>query len=558
MASAGDNAMVTALPADPTPSSETQVDYSDVEKQEEKIHPPDDTDDESDHRIAPNILKRTASGVSAAGSRILGYSNRRSFSIPANVPIEKTPEDYIVDFEGPDDPYRPINWPMKKKVYTTLLYSLTTMTSTLSSAIFSPATSIVAQEFGVGEEVVILGTSLMLFGFGVGPLIFAPISELYGRKIAVLIPTFISMIFAFGAGAGKDIQTILICRFFQGFFGSAPITNTGGVLGDLFKAQDRGAAIVGYAIAVIGGPTLGPVIGGAIVVNTTWRWVQYTSGIYTAVMLILDWIFIDETFSGALLVAKARRLRLETGVWAFHAKHEEWDVSFKELGEKYLIRPFALLATPICFLMALYASFVYGLFYASLGAFPYIFQTLRGWNPVVGGLPFLAMLVGVLMASVINLINQKYYIKKCNAAGNRPVPEARLPPMMLGGVVFVAGTFIFAWTAAPGVFWFVPMVGAALMGLGFVTVFQAALNYLIDTFQQYGASAVAANTFLRSMFAGMFPLFIDQQLRAMGVGWGLSVYGFFAVLLIPIPFLFTIYGKRIRAAGKWSRASVYD
>ncbi len=143
---------------------------------------------------------------------------------------------------------------------TTALFGLTTMSATLGSSIFSAATTQVIQEFNVGLEVGTLGTALFLFGFGAGPLLWAPLSEIYGRKFTVLIPTFIGGIFAFGCGAGKDIQTVLICRFFQGVFGSAPVTNTGGVLGDIWSAEQRGAAIVGYAMCLVGGPTLGPLV----------------------------------------------------------------------------------------------------------------------------------------------------------------------------------------------------------------------------------------------------------------------------------------------------------
>jgi MFS family permease len=79
----------------------------------------------------------------------------------------------------------------------------------------------------------------------------------YGRKPAVLAPYFIAACFSFGNATAKDIQTILITRFFAGLFGSAPVTNTGGVLGDIWAPQQRGMAIVGYAFAVVGGPTLG-------------------------------------------------------------------------------------------------------------------------------------------------------------------------------------------------------------------------------------------------------------------------------------------------------------
>lgn len=384
-------------------------------------------------------------------------------------------------------------------------------------------------------------------------------SELYGRKPAVLAPYFIAAIFSFGTATAKDLQTVMITRFFAGFFGSAPVTNTGGVLGDIWTAEERGAAIVGYAMAVVGGPVIGPIVGGAIVQSyLRWRWTEYITGILMMFFLLLDVLFLDESYPPVLLVYKAQRLRFKSGNWALHARHEEWDVTFKEIANKYLVRPFKLLATPICFLVALYASFVYGIIYLCLAAFPIVFQEVRGWNQVVGALPFLAMLVGIFVGAAVNLLNQRFYIARYKANNNFPVPEARLPPMMLGSVVFAIGLFVFAWTGNyPSVHWICPVIGAALMGLGFFTIFQAALNYLIDTFQQFAASAVAANTFIRSIFAGSFPLFAQIMFHRLGVGWAGSVLGFVAVALIPIPFLFYTYGKRIRARGAWSKASVY-
>ncbi|KAL5357023.1 major facilitator superfamily domain-containing protein [Aspergillus floccosus] len=497
---------------------------------------------------------RAQSVISRIRSREPGQTAR--FTHPLS--HTKTSPDVIVDFDGPDDPYRPMNWTFRKKGVTTVLYGLTTMGATWASSIFSTGTQQVSNQYHVGEEVGTLGTTLLLLGFGLGPLVWAPLSEVYGRKPAVLAPYFIASIFSFGTATAKDIQTIMITRFFTGFFGSAPVTNTGGVLGDIWSAEERGAAIVGYAMAVVGGPVLGPIVGGALVQSYLgWRWTEYITGIMMFFFLLMDVIFLDESYPPVLLVYKARRLRYDTGNWALHARHEEWDVTFKELGNKYLIRPFALLTTPICFLVALYASFVYGILYLSLASFPVEFQEVRGWNQVVGALPFLAYLVGILFGACVNLFNQKFYIKRFKANNNFPVPEARLPPMMLGSVLFAAGLFIFGWTGSPDVHWIGPIIGAVAMGFGFFTIFQAALNYLIDTFQKVAASAVAANTFLRSVFAGCFPLFATIMFRKLGVDWASSVLGFVAVALIPIPYLFYIFGKRIRARGKWSRASVY-
>ena len=212
-------------------------------------------------------------------------------------------------------------------------------------------------------------------------MIWAPLSEVYGRRVAVFAPYFIGACFSFATAVSKDLQSILITRFFTGFFCSAPVTNTGGVLGDLFSPAQRAAAMAGYSMAVAGGPLLAPIVGGAIInASISWRWVEYVryptqvhiqdlltyqqiTGILMMTVLFLDILILDESYSNTLLVFKARRLRHESGNWALHAKHEEWDVNFHELSHKYLIRPFQLLATPICLCMSLYASFVYAILY---------------------------------------------------------------------------------------------------------------------------------------------------------------------------------------------------
>lgn len=255
---------------------------------------------------------------------------------------------------------------------------------------------------------------------------------------------------------------------------------------------------------------------------------------------------------------KARRLRHDSGNWALHAKFEEWDVSIVDMARKFLVRPIQLLLTPICFLVALYASFCYGILYMQLGAIPIIFAEHRGWNSFVATLPFINILVGAILGCGINVYNQILYNKAYHAAGDHPVPERRLLPMMLGSFLFSGGQFLTGWTAGPSTHWIVPCIGLVMLGLGFFLIFQSALNYLVDTFQAYAASAVAANTFLRSCFAGAFPLVVTPMYHNIGVGPGSSITGGFAALLIPVPFVFFTFGKRIRASSKWSKASVYD
>lgn len=113
-----------------------------------------------------------------------------------------------------------------------------------------------------------------------GPLLWAPMSEAYGRKPSVLIPIFGLMLFSFASATAENIQTLLITRFFGGVFGGAPLSNVGGVLADIWPATQRGPALLMWGLSVIVGPLLAPIVGGALVVsedNTGWRWTEYVS-----------------------------------------------------------------------------------------------------------------------------------------------------------------------------------------------------------------------------------------------------------------------------------------
>ena len=117
-------------------------------------------------------------------------------------------------------------------------------------------------EFKVSQEVVTLGVSLFVLGFALGPLLWAPFSELYGRQI-VFVGTYAAfMAFNAGVAGSNSIYSLLILRFFAAAFGSSPLTNAGGVIADIFTANERGLAMSIFSAAPFMGPVLGPIIGG--------------------------------------------------------------------------------------------------------------------------------------------------------------------------------------------------------------------------------------------------------------------------------------------------------
>ena len=195
---------------------------------------------------------------------------------------------------------------------------------------------------------------------------------------------------------------------------------------------------------------------------------------------------------------------------------------------------------------------MYAILYLTLEVFPIVFEENRGFSPVVGSLPFLGLLVGVLAAVVINLANQPRYARIADAAHGKPVPEARLAPMALGGILFAIGLFWFGWTADPRIHWIVPVISTVFIGAGFNVIFQQCINFLVDTYGLYSASAVSANTFLRSVLAAGFPLAAMPMFHNLGVGPAMSILGGVATAAIPVPFIFMRYGLTLRKKSRFA------
>lgn len=458
-------------------------------------------------------------------------------------------EEYVVEFDGPDDPLHAHNWPLKKKMPVAITLGYVTLVAAFGSSIFSTATATVASQFNISREVGILGVSLYVLGFATGPMLWAPYSELYGRKTPLLISSFGFSIFNIAVAVAKDAQTIFICRFFGGFFGACPLTCVGAVFADMFSNRQRGLAITVFSMTVFSGPLLAPFIGGFIVQSSLgWRFTEYITAIMGFLGLGLSLLFLEETYPPVILVNKAADLRRRTRNWGIHAKQEEIEVDLRELLEKNLSRPLRMLFTePIVLLISIYMAFIYGLLYLFLTFYPIVFQGNYGFNAGVGGLPFFGMILGEILAGVFMLFLQPGFNRKLAANNNMPIPEWRLPPVILGGVLFGAGLLWFGWSGYSGdVHWIVPTLSGLLTGFGIMSIFLNCLNYLIDAYLMFAASAVAANTFLRSLAGAGFPLFATQMINGMGVQYAGTLLGCVAFVCVPMPVYFYLRGAKIR------------
>jgi len=188
-------------------------------------------------------------------------------------------------------------------------------------------------------------------------------------------------------------------------------------------------------------------------------------------------------------------------------------------------------------------------------AYPIVFQEGRGFNAGSTGLMFIPLAIGVVSSAFCSPLVNKHYLRICARSPNgKPPAEARLIPMMWSCWFIPAGLFIFAWTSYPHVSYWGPMMGGFPVGFGFIFLYNSANNYLVDTYQHQAASALAAKTFLRSLWGAGVVLFTIQMYHRLGYEWAGSLMAFIALACCAIPFGFYIYGARIRKFSHYAYA----
>jgi DHA1 family multidrug resistance protein-like MFS transporter len=481
---------------------------------------------------------------------------RRNFLMSTSTTVVGSDEKLFFDKDGhlefaPDDPENPKNYSFGRKCYITAIAISLVMNATFSSSAPTGSFQGVSDDLHVSVEAAGLVTTLFLLGYCAGPLFWAPLSEFYGRRWIFYISFTIYLAFGFLCAFTPNFAGLLVGRFLTGTAASAALTNAPGILADIWGPVERGNAMILFATMTFVGPALGPVVSGFLQLKETWRWTFYVL-LWMAGATELLLITLPETLPMIVLRNKARRLRKIPGKESVKAPVEASDRSLAGIFKVALTRPWRLLIDPISFFVAIYYAVVYTLLYMLFSIYPIVFQQKRGWNAGVGELPLIGTVIGACLGGLALFINSQIDQKK-STRNRKSVPEDRLPGAMVGGVMFAVTIFWFAWTAQyNSVHWAVPTVAGTFLAMSILLIFVVFINYIIDSYLMYAASAVAANTVVRSACAAASPLFTQYMFDALGVGGAGSLIGGVGVLLMPIPFIFYKYGAAIRARSKFA------
>lgn len=379
----------------------------------------------------------------------------------------------LVTWDGPDDTANPKNWSMKRKWAATLVVSSFTFISPVSSSMIAPALPAISAQFGVTNEVVAsLMLSIFVLAYAVGPLFLGPLSEMYGRVIVLQTANLFYLFFNLGCGLAQTKVQMIIFRFLSGLGGSAPLAIGGGVLSDLFTAEQRGRAISIYSLAPLLGPAVGPIAGGFITVNTTWRWVFYATTIADGVIQLSGLFFLQETYTPVLLHRKKLKLIKETGNEKLHTEFDN-NLKLSAKLKTSLSRPFVMLGTqPIIQVLAVYMAYLYGMMYLVLSTFPTLWTTEYGESTGISGLNYISLGLGFFIGTQICAPLQDRIYKKLKAKHGEGKPEFRVPLMIPGAFLVPVGLFWYGWSAQAKVHWIMPNIGAAIFAAGVIVSFQ--------------------------------------------------------------------------------------
>ncbi|KAK5109708.1 hypothetical protein LTR85_002286 [Meristemomyces frigidus] len=458
----------------------------------------------------------------------------------------------LVDWYTTDDPANPQNWPRAKKSFVLLQLCLYSLAAYGGSSMYVSGEQGVMDAFNVGPTPAALGLAIYVVGYGVGPLLFAPLSEIaaVGRNWIYAPTFFLFVILSIPTALVRNYAGLLVLRFITGVFSSPALANGGASIGDMYSLLELPIYLSGWTVACFWGPALGPVMTGFAVQAKGWRWGLWEIVWLSAPILVVFLLFYPETSSDNILRRRAQRLRKLTGNPNIKSKSEIDQASLKlsEVFVDAMIKPTEIMfKDPAVMFTNIYTSLTYGIYYSFFEVFPLVYPPLYGFNLGETGLTFITIGIACLIGVTSFLIYQIWYLIPDIKKNGLRAPEHRLVPALIGVVALPVGYFMFGWTARRSVHWIVSLIGACILVAANFLIFQCVFVYLPLSYPKYAASLFAANDLSRSLFAAACVLFSRPMFINLGVGGGVSVLAGLSCLGVAGMFYLWLYGGWLRS-----------
>ena len=278
-------------------------------------------------------------------------------------------KNQYVDWVDETDPDNPKNWPFAYKCFVTFLVCVMTVFVYLGSSIVVPGIPELSEEFHISPTVASLSISLFVWGYGIGPMLLSPLTEIarIGRNWPYVISIGLFVIMQIPTALCNNVAGFMILRFIAGFLGSPVLATGGATMADIWNLDGgfmNGIAFWSYAACA--GPGMGPLLSGFAVQEKGWHWIVWPLLCGTGLTWILVFFLMPETYGDAILTRRAIELRRVSGNEHLRSRGEERDaqVSLSQLAYSTLYRPLRMTFTePVLFFSDLYIAYVYGITY---------------------------------------------------------------------------------------------------------------------------------------------------------------------------------------------------
>ncbi|CRG90253.1 putative transporter C1529,01 [Talaromyces islandicus] len=440
------------------------------------------------------------------------------------------------------DPKNPVNWSLARQwVIILLLWGANTVASICSTA-FEPALPYIMNDLGSHTSSLSAFTiSIYLVGYCFGPLLVAPVSELYGRLMA-LYPGFVAYLAALAiCGSSNSIAVFIVFRALMGFAGIVFLICGRAIIADIIAPKRRGLAVTLVTSGATFGPTLGPIVGGYIAETIGWRWIFWISIAFLGAFMIGCILILRETYPPILL--------------ARHQPESSTRTTEKTASQILLracTRPLRFIfRSRLILLFTLYTSILNSYLYILLSTLGTTFQTVYGFSAGSSGLAYLGMMTGFVLSQVtLGIFSDLYANRQAQRRGSTDAkirPEDRLPPLILGAVLLPCALLLYGWTLAKHTAWIAPIIGSGLVALAAMYSYIPVQIYVVDVYPLHTASATGAMSIIRSAISAVVPLGAGPLYARLGYGWGLTLLAGLALPFIVLGAVLVRWGEQIRA-----------
>ncbi|KAF7506481.1 hypothetical protein GJ744_011731 [Endocarpon pusillum] len=465
--------------------------------------------------------------------------------------------DILVDWYTTDDPANPQNWSSKKKIFVGSQIFLYTFVVYAASSIYVPSQGGVMEAFGVGYEKASLGLSLYVIGYGIGPLLFSPLSEipLFGRNMPYIVSFALFVILCVPLALVENYAGLLVLRFLVGFMGSPCLATGGATMQDMYSFLKLPYALTFWVAAAFNAPALGPVISAFAVTAKGWRWSLWEVLWASAPVFILMFVAMPETSSSNILLRRARRLRAKCGNGRLKAQ-SEIDQGNMKIGTviwNSIVVPVEIsIKDPAVLFTNLYTALQYGIYYSFFEVFPLVYPVMYGFNLGETSIVFVCITVACILGIVIYCSYVYWYLEPDIIKNGLRAQEHRLVPAVFASFGIPIGLFIFGWTSNPDIHWIGSVIGITTFAASGFVLFQCIFMYLPLSYPQYAASLFATNDTWRSALAAGAIIFARPLFINLGVGRGISILAGLAVGGVVGMFGLYYYGAKLRARSRFA------